>query len=196
MARSSGIRVRHSRGCASRTGGKCKPHSRRCPSRNGHPCTCRDQEGRCWLAYEAYVWDPRCRRKIRRTFRSFEQAKSWRTDAAKALKDGRLASPSRRTVRDAGETLLENMAKGAALQLIDALPKGLQALYATAFFAGLRRGELRALRWVDIDDSVSVITVRRNWDDIEGEVEPKSKRGERTVPVAGLLRRYLLEHKA
>src|SRR5438034_357914 len=115
MARSSGIRVRHSRGCASRTGGKCKPHSRRCPSRNGHPCTCRDQEGRCWLAYEAYVWDPRCRRKIRRTFRSFEQAKSWRTDAAKALKDGRLASPSRRTVRDAGETLLENMAKGVAL---------------------------------------------------------------------------------
>lgn len=83
-----------------------------------------------------------------------------------------------------------------ALQLIEWLPQPLRALYATAFFAGLRRGELRALRWTAIDDAVTVIAVESTWDDVDGEVAPKSKKGKRTVPVAAMLRKYLLEHKA
>jgi integrase len=39
------------------------------------------------------------------------------------------------------------------------------------------------------------IRVSRGWDDVEGESAPKSSKGERTVPVSGTLRRYLLPHK-
>ena len=37
--------------------------------------------------------------------------------------------------------------RAQAQALMDALPEGERALWATAFYAGLRRGELRALRW-------------------------------------------------
>ena len=41
--------------------------------------------------------------------------------------------------------------------LIAAQPAENQALWATAFYAGLRCGELRDLRWCDIDDGVTTI---------------------------------------
>jgi integrase len=41
-----------------------------------------------------------------------------------------------------------------------------------------------------------VICVRRGWDDVAGEIEPKSEKGKRTVPIVALLRDVLLEHKA
>ena len=83
-----------------------------------------------------------------------------------------------------------------ALALIESLPDDLQALWATACFAGLRRGELRALRVSDIDyPAVTVIRVERGWDDVEGPIDPKSRKGIRRVPVAAALRRYLLAHK-
>jgi integrase len=83
-----------------------------------------------------------------------------------------------------------------AAALIEALPVDLQALYAAACYGGLRRGELRALRASDVDyPAATVIRVERAWDDVEGEVGPKSAKGKRLVPVAGALRRYLLAHK-
>lgn len=82
-----------------------------------------------------------------------------------------------------------------AAKLLDALQDD-RALWATAFYAGLRRGELRALRCEDINEETTTITVRRGWDDVEGEVEPKSRKGTRTVPIAGTLRLILLEHLA
>jgi integrase len=83
-----------------------------------------------------------------------------------------------------------------AAALLDALPEELRALYATAFYAGFRRGELRGLRVADIDyPAVTTIRVERGWDDVDGAIEPKSEKGTRLVPVAGELRRYLLAHK-
>jgi integrase len=38
-----------------------------------------------------------------------------------------------------------------ALQLVESVPQSDQALWATAFYAGLRRGELQTLAWGDID---------------------------------------------
>ncbi|MFL5939795.1 MAG: hypothetical protein ACJ75Q_05755 [Gaiellaceae bacterium] len=71
-----------------------------------------------------------------------------------------------------------------------------ESVWATAFLAGLRRGELRALRCSDVDwPAATSISVSRGWDDVEGEIGPKSKKGKRTVPVAAELRRYLLAHK-
>jgi integrase len=69
-------------------------------------------------------------------------------------------------------------------------------LWATAFYAGLRRGELRGLRCDDVDTDARVIYVRRGWDDVEGAIDPKSRKGMRTVPMGGELRQLLLEHIA
>lgn len=55
-------------------------------------------------------------------------------------------------------------------ELIAALPDELQALYATAAFAGKRSGELRALRCSDIDMEAGAIHVERAWDDVGGEM--------------------------
>jgi integrase len=82
-----------------------------------------------------------------------------------------------------------------AARLIAALPRvDDQALWASAFYAGLRLGELRGLRWSDIDLDAGVIRVRRGWDPVEGEIAPKTAKGRRTVPVAGILRRHLEDH--
>lgn len=83
-----------------------------------------------------------------------------------------------------------------AAELIAALPESDRALWATAFYAGLRRGELRALRWDDVDLASGEIHVRASWDDVAGFVSPKSRKGRRDVPIVSLLRDYLLEHKA
>ena len=48
-------------------------------------------------------------------------------------------------------------------------------------YAGLRRGELRALRWSDVDLANGVIHERRGWDGVEGELKPKSRAGVRKV---------------
>jgi integrase len=69
-------------------------------------------------------------------------------------------------------------------------------LRGIAFYAGLRRGEIRALRWSDIDLAANVIAVERLWDDVEGAIDPKSEKGRRRVPIATPLRLLLLEHKA
>lgn len=66
--------------------------------------------------------------------------------------------------------------------LIDALPVAQRALWGTAFYAGLRRGELVALRIADVDLKTNVIHVRRSWDRREAEVDLKSARGLRDVP--------------
>jgi len=68
-----------------------------------------------------------------------------------------------------------------------------RALWATALYAGLRRGELQALRVEDIDLAAGIIHVRGNWDQCEGPITPKSGKG-RKVPITAALRRYLAEH--
>jgi integrase len=82
-----------------------------------------------------------------------------------------------------------------ARQLIEAAPPEFRALWATAFYAGLRRGELIALRWSDVDLAGGVIRVQRSWDVKEGVIQPKSAAGVRTVPIAAVLGDYLIEHR-
>lgn len=81
-----------------------------------------------------------------------------------------------------------------AKALIEAIPKADdRAIWATAMYAGLRRGELRALRREDVDLAAGVIHVRKGWDPVEGEIALKSEAGLRRVPIAATLRDYLLE---
>ena len=295
--RPEGIRVRHSRACPSRTGGKCRTtHTPACATRNRLPCDC----GRCSPAYEAFVWLPHDRVKVRKTFARLDEAKSWRTDALKAVKDGKISAPSKLTVREVADAWLMQAKNGEALtrsgsrykpavlrehertlnqhvyptlgavrfanlrrrdvqklvdqlvgkglsgstvrnvvmplrvicrraiedddlalnptqnlrlpqgagvreraataeeaaELLEALPAEDRTLWACAFYAGLRRGELRGLRWQDVDETAGVIHVRCGWDDVEGEIPTKSRKGQRDVPLTGALRLILLEHKA
>jgi integrase len=78
-----------------------------------------------------------------------------------------------------------------AARLLAVLPTRDRAIWATAFYAGLRRGELQALRPSDVDLASSEITVERSWDQYEGPVPVKSRAGQRTVPIIGALRGYL-----
>jgi integrase len=82
-----------------------------------------------------------------------------------------------------------------AAALIEAVPVDDRALWATALYAGLRRGELMALRWEDVDFDAGVIRVERGWDKTVGPIAPKSRAGRRRVPLAQPLRVYLAAHR-
>ncbi len=79
--------------------------------------------------------------------------------------------------------------------LLAALPERDRALWATALYAGLRRGELQALGWEDVDLANGVIRVERAWDVQEGPIEPKSRAARRKVPISAILRDYLVAHR-
>lgn len=81
-----------------------------------------------------------------------------------------------------------------AVELVAALEPFERVLWASAFYTGMRRGELRALRRSDVDLPGRVIHVRRGWDDVEGEQDGKSEAAARDVPVLDLLAPELAGH--
>jgi integrase len=78
-------------------------------------------------------------------------------------------------------------------KLLAALPAGDRALWATAMYGGLRRGELLALQVEDVDLGAGLIHVRHGWDPKEGQIATKNRKP-RKVPIAVVLRDYLDEH--
>jgi integrase len=82
-----------------------------------------------------------------------------------------------------------------AAALIAAVPERDAPVWATALYAGLRLGELQALRDEDVDLPAGVILVERSWDAREGVVAPKSQAGRRKVPIVAALRVHLAAHK-
>ena len=80
-----------------------------------------------------------------------------------------------------------------AEKLIAAVPERDRAIWATAMYAGLRRGELRALRVEDVDLDAGVIRVERGWDPRVGDIKLKSSAGRRGVPISEALRPFLVE---
>jgi integrase len=78
-----------------------------------------------------------------------------------------------------------------AAALIAALPEADRGVWATAMYAGLRRGELRALRVDRIDLDANLIHVHHGWDDKEGEIATKG-RNRRRVPIPKALREHLV----
>jgi integrase len=275
--RHPGIYRVHARGCGWKAGTRCK----------------------CKPCYQASVYSARERKEIRKHFSTEGAARTWRQDAAGAVRSGRMRAPTTTTVAQAAERLTAGLRDGSiydrsgrpykpstvrsykraleqqivpevghkrlsalerrdvhalvetghaagaapstiqnrlnplqvlcrralrdgdltidptdglelpairggrdriaspdqAEKLIAALPIGERAFWACAFYAGLRRGELRALRFRDVDFAAKVIRVERGWDDEEGEIDVKSDAGRRTVPLAGPLRSALAAHK-
>ncbi|HET7128644.1 MAG TPA: site-specific integrase [Gaiellaceae bacterium] len=82
-----------------------------------------------------------------------------------------------------------------AAALIGAVRDDDRAVWATAFYAGLRLGELLALRDEDVDLDAGVIRVERSWDPHVGVIEPKSRAGRRAVPIVAALRPHLAARK-
>jgi len=69
------------------------------------------------------------------------------------------------------------------LPTISAKDPRLKAIVLLGAYCGLRRGEIRGLRWSDVDAEGGVIHVRHNWIDGEGDKIPKCGSA-RTVPLS------------
>lgn len=75
----------------------------------------------------------------------------------------------------------------------------LYAAFLLDLGTGLRRGELLALRWQDVDLKNRLITVRQAVSQVKGQLlyqEPKSKKSQRTVPIPESIATELKAHKA
>ncbi|MHB8439620.1 MAG: tyrosine-type recombinase/integrase [Acidimicrobiales bacterium] len=119
---------------------------------------------------------------------------------AQAVMDDRLAKNPCRIERGGVERHAEQrfVTVEELYALADVVPLGYRALVLTAGLAGLRMGELRALRRDDIDLDGGTIAVRRqrvrlaSGREIEGR--PKSAAGVRVVYMPKRLQEELLEH--
>ena len=92
MARATGIRRRHSRGCRSRDGGRCD----------------------CNAGWEAWVYLAREGKSVSKTFQREAEAKSWRADALAAAQRGAIRAVRRdtRTLAVALREFVEGMKAG------------------------------------------------------------------------------------
>jgi len=103
----------------------------------------------------------------------------------RAIEDGDLAvNPCERLRLPAARGRRERIASPSeAAALIAALRTEDRALWGCAFYAGVRRGELRALLWSDVDLASGLIRVERSMSS-HGEIgQPKSRAGRRGVPI-------------
>jgi integrase len=81
--------------------------------------------------------------------------------------------------------------------LLAVLPRADQAIWGTALYAGLRRGELMGLGTRDVDVATGLIRIEQAYDPRSKEIiPPKSYAGGRKVPIAGLLRGQLIDVRA
>jgi integrase len=82
-----------------------------------------------------------------------------------------------------------------AAALLERLPPLGRAMVGLAILSGLRRGELFALRWQDIDEQTRVLTVREAvYDGMFGT--PKTEAGFRQIPLSETALRLIGEWKA
>lgn len=80
--------------------------------------------------------------------------------------------------------------------LIEALEPRDRGVWATAFYSGLRRGELMGLEWSTVDLDAGEIRVERAYDPGSKTYQTtKSRAGIRTVPIVKPLRLALIEHR-
>jgi integrase len=87
------------------------------------------------------------------------------------------------------------LTSGQAASLLNALPPLARTMVGLAILSGLRRGELFALRWKDIDERARLLTVREAvYDGTFGT--PKTDAGSRQIPLSGKALQLVVEWKA
>ena len=101
-----GIQECHKSSCAAHALTKAMRDGLAVSGKRGPRCTCQP-------TYRASVAYGTRGKRERQTFATLEQAVYWRRNKTKLVKDNRLDSPTRLTVRDAGEQLLSGMRTGA-----------------------------------------------------------------------------------
>jgi integrase len=82
-----------------------------------------------------------------------------------------------------------------AAALLNALPSLPRTMVGLVILSGLRRGELFALRWKDIDEHTQLLTVREAVYDGRFST-PKTRAGSRQIPLSGTAQRLVVEWKA
>jgi integrase len=80
--------------------------------------------------------------------------------------------------------------------LIDNAPARWRPFIITAIFTGMRLGELRGLRWSDVDLEAGVIHVRQRANRWGRMGPPKSKAGKRDIPLAPIVINALRQRRA
>jgi integrase len=70
------------------------------------------------------------------------------------------------------------------------------AFFATAVLTGARQGELIALRWRDVDLPRRLIHIEHSYNRLNGESDPKTKSGKRSIVISDELQRILKDHLA
>lgn len=118
----------------------------------------------------------------------YRRARSREGVPTNPTRDLELPAPEHREV--------EIVAPQTAARLLAALPSEDKAIWATALYAGLRYGELRALRWGAVDMTRGIIEVRESWDPKVGPIEPKTRKSRRTVPMPKVLRGLLGDRRS
>lgn len=70
------------------------------------------------------------------------------------------------------------------------------AFFATAVLTGARQGELIALRWKNIDLERGLVRIERSYNNLNGESDPKTRSGKRSIVISDELLKILKDHHA
>jgi len=79
-------------------------------------------------------------------------------------------------------------------RLLDSATLRSKPIFAVAVFAGLRQGEIIALRWQDVNLEQGYISVNHSYHPKQGFTEPKSRAGRRAVSIGPELNEILKKH--
>jgi integrase len=83
------------------------------------------------------------------------------------------------------------------MQMVAALPEPAATVVLTAAFTGLRRGEIRGMRWENLESGEPLGFYRVSQSIWNGIVtEPKTAKSKAPVPIIGILAKRLEEHRA
>ncbi len=132
-----GIEIRHRHDCRSRDGGRCN----------------------CRPSFRASVWNPREGRKVEKTFPTKPAAKAWRHDAMVARERGELATPAKRTLREAAGAWLDGARAGmirnrSGDEYKPAAIRGYEKDLRLRVLPRFGRVKLSELRRIDVQDFV------------------------------------------
>jgi len=103
------------------------------------------------------------------------------------------SAPKIKRLKCNGDIEVDFLSFEDAEHLIDAAEKEWKALFVTALKTGLRRGELLALRWQDVNLDNRKLVVRQNR--VHGKTETPKNHKPRTVPLAESVVEALAELK-